>query len=64
MVEPYISDKETQWDMEKDFGCEQIEQGNREITLQNAWTRGSTKPSKSNGLCNISRPQISISPHH
>ncbi|KAA6344091.1 MAG: hypothetical protein EZS28_052263, partial [Streblomastix strix] len=64
MVEPYIPDKKAQWDMEKDFGCEQIEQGNREITLQDAWTRGSIIPSKLNGLRNIPRPQISISPHH
>ncbi|KAA6368260.1 MAG: putative Transposon Ty3-I Gag-Pol polyprotein, partial [Streblomastix strix] len=26
--------------MEKDSGCEQVEYGNREITLQDAWTRG------------------------
>ncbi|KAA6360345.1 MAG: hypothetical protein EZS28_044128 [Streblomastix strix] len=64
MVEPYISDKETQWNMEKDSGCEQVEQGNRETTLQNAWTRGSIILSKSNGLCNFPRHQISISPHH
>ncbi|KAA6376861.1 MAG: hypothetical protein EZS28_027611 [Streblomastix strix] len=64
MVEPYIPDKETQWNMEKDSGCEQVEQGNREVTLQNAWTRGSTISSELNGLCNISRSQISISPHH
>ncbi|KAA6380964.1 MAG: hypothetical protein EZS28_023508 [Streblomastix strix] len=64
MVEPNIPDKETQWIKEKDSGCEQVEQGKREITLQNAWTRGSTIPSKLNGLCNISQPQISISQHH
>ncbi|KAA6380201.1 MAG: hypothetical protein EZS28_024275, partial [Streblomastix strix] len=40
MVEPYIPYKETQWNMEKDSGCEQVVQGNREIILQNAWTRG------------------------
>ncbi|KAA6339082.1 MAG: hypothetical protein EZS28_052641, partial [Streblomastix strix] len=28
MVELYIPDKETQWNMEKDSGCEQVEQGN------------------------------------
>ncbi|KAA6381490.1 MAG: hypothetical protein EZS28_022980 [Streblomastix strix] len=64
MVEPYILDKEIQWNMEKDSGCEQTEQGNREITFQNAWTRGGTIPSKLNGLRNISRSQISILPHH
>ncbi|KAA6391781.1 MAG: hypothetical protein EZS28_012698 [Streblomastix strix] len=64
MVKLYIPDKETQWNMEENFGCEQIEQGNREITFQNAWTRGSTIASKLNGLRNISRSQISISPHH
>ncbi|KAA6354711.1 MAG: hypothetical protein EZS28_049762 [Streblomastix strix] len=64
MVESHIPNKETQWNMEKDSGCEQVEQGDREITLQDAWTRGSTIPSKLNGLCNIRRPQINISPHH
>ncbi|KAA6370341.1 MAG: hypothetical protein EZS28_034134 [Streblomastix strix] len=62
MVEPYIPDKETQWNMEKDSGCEQVEQGNREITLQNAKTRRSPITSQLNGLCNIPRSQISISP--
>ncbi|KAA6369733.1 MAG: hypothetical protein EZS28_034740 [Streblomastix strix] len=64
MVEPFIPDKETQWNMEKDSGCEQVKQRNREITLQDAWTRRSTIASQLNRLCNISRPQISISPHH
>ncbi|KAA6367848.1 MAG: hypothetical protein EZS28_036622, partial [Streblomastix strix] len=63
MVGPYIPDKETQWNMEKDFGCEQDKQGNREISLQDVCTRASTIPNKLNGLCDISRPQISISPH-
>ncbi|KAA6361406.1 MAG: hypothetical protein EZS28_043066, partial [Streblomastix strix] len=40
MLEPYISDKETQWNMEKDSGFVKIEQGNIEVILQNAWTRG------------------------
>ncbi|KAA6355968.1 MAG: hypothetical protein EZS28_048504, partial [Streblomastix strix] len=39
MVEPYIPYKETQWNMEKDQGCDQVEQGNREIRFQDAWTR-------------------------
>ncbi|KAA6389602.1 MAG: hypothetical protein EZS28_014871 [Streblomastix strix] len=64
MVELHIPNKETQWNMEKDSGCEQVEQGDREITFQDAGTRGNTIPSKLNGLCNIARPQISISPHH
>ncbi|KAA6363635.1 MAG: hypothetical protein EZS28_040839 [Streblomastix strix] len=64
MVESYILDNETQWNMVKDFGCEQVEQGNREITFQNAWTRGSIVSSKLNGICIIFRSQISISPHH
>ncbi|KAA6392913.1 MAG: hypothetical protein EZS28_011561 [Streblomastix strix] len=34
MVEPYIPDKETQWNIEKSSGCEQVEQRNRETTLQ------------------------------
>ncbi|KAA6360853.1 MAG: hypothetical protein EZS28_043620, partial [Streblomastix strix] len=64
MVESHIINKQAQWNMEKDSGCEQVDQGDREITLQDAWTRGNTIPSKLNGLCNIPRPQISISPHH
>ncbi|KAA6371882.1 MAG: hypothetical protein EZS28_032591 [Streblomastix strix] len=64
MVGPYIPDKETQWNMEKDSGCEQVEQGNKQTTLQNAWTRGSTISSQLIRLCNIPRSQISISPHH
>ncbi|KAA6327190.1 MAG: hypothetical protein EZS28_053847, partial [Streblomastix strix] len=40
MVESHIPNKETQWNMEKDSGCEQVEYENREITLQNAWIRG------------------------
>ncbi|KAA6366054.1 MAG: hypothetical protein EZS28_038420 [Streblomastix strix] len=51
MVEPYIPDKETQWNLEKNSRCEQVEQRNREITLQNAWTRGSTISSELTGLC-------------
>ncbi|KAA6356009.1 MAG: hypothetical protein EZS28_048464 [Streblomastix strix] len=39
MVEPYILNRETEWNMEKDSGCEQVEQINKEILLQNAWTR-------------------------
>ncbi|KAA6358298.1 MAG: hypothetical protein EZS28_046175, partial [Streblomastix strix] len=58
MVEPYIPDKETQWNMKKDSGCEQVEQGNRETALQNAWTGRSTIPSQLNRLCYIPRPQI------
>ncbi|KAA6368583.1 MAG: hypothetical protein EZS28_035891, partial [Streblomastix strix] len=34
MVQPYIPDKETDCNMEKDYECKQIEQRNREITLQ------------------------------
>ncbi|KAA6355714.1 MAG: hypothetical protein EZS28_048759, partial [Streblomastix strix] len=64
MVESYIPDKETQWNMEKDSECDQVEQGNRETTLQIAWTRRSPISSQINGLCNIPRPQISISPNH
>ncbi|KAA6392773.1 MAG: putative Transposon Ty3-I Gag-Pol polyprotein [Streblomastix strix] len=45
-------------------GCEQVEQGNREITLQKVRTRGCRIPNELNGLCNIPRPQISISRHH
>ncbi|KAA6359787.1 MAG: hypothetical protein EZS28_044688, partial [Streblomastix strix] len=53
MVEPYIPDKETQWNMEKDPGCEYVEQGNREITLRYALNIGSTISRKLNGLCDI-----------
>ncbi|KAA6388650.1 MAG: hypothetical protein EZS28_015822 [Streblomastix strix] len=35
VMEPYISDKESQWNMEKGSGCEQVKQRNKEITLQN-----------------------------
>ncbi|KAA6359510.1 MAG: hypothetical protein EZS28_044963, partial [Streblomastix strix] len=64
MMESHIPNKETQWNMEKYSGCEQVEQGNREITFQDAWTRGGTIPSKLYGICNIFLPQISISPYH
>ncbi|KAA6352841.1 MAG: hypothetical protein EZS28_051633 [Streblomastix strix] len=35
MVEPYIPDKETQWNIDKDSRCEQAEQGNRKTKIQN-----------------------------
>ncbi|KAA6402913.1 MAG: hypothetical protein EZS28_001554 [Streblomastix strix] len=63
MVKPYIPDKETQWNMEKDSGCEQVKQRNREITLQDAWSGKSTIPCEFNGQRNVSQPQIGISPH-
>ncbi|KAA6397170.1 MAG: hypothetical protein EZS28_007309 [Streblomastix strix] len=64
MLQSYIPNLETQLNIEKDSGCKLTEQSDREITLQNAWTRGSTISSKLSRLCNITRPQISISPHH
>ncbi|KAA6380199.1 MAG: hypothetical protein EZS28_024273 [Streblomastix strix] len=36
MVELYIPDKETQWNLKKDSGCEEVVQRNRRITLHNA----------------------------
>ncbi|KAA6373897.1 MAG: hypothetical protein EZS28_030576 [Streblomastix strix] len=39
-----ISDQEIRWNIEKDSGCEYVEQGNREATFQNRWTRRSPIP--------------------
>ncbi|KAA6403562.1 MAG: hypothetical protein EZS28_000898 [Streblomastix strix] len=36
MVQSNIPDNETEWNMEKESGCEQVEQRNRETTFQNA----------------------------
>ncbi|KAA6386596.1 MAG: hypothetical protein EZS28_017878 [Streblomastix strix] len=62
-VEPCILNNEIQWKMEKDSGCEQVEQGNRKIIPQDACTRGSLTSNQRNGPRNFSPSQIYISPH-